>query len=92
MWRREHSAIFYAAHGTPDAADGEIRVADAMIALFSEGRRSELPHGCSPQTFAEIVLGSIYSTTLEWIHREDYDIEARTAEVGKFLISLLPQI
>lgn len=88
--RESVGAFFGAAHGTPDAAEGEIRVSDAIQALLAEGGPEQLPSGCSVETFAEIVLGSIYATTLEWIHREDYDVEARTSEVGRFLAGLLP--
>ena len=83
-------AFFGAAHGTPDASEGEIRVSDAIQALLAEGGPEQLPAGASIETFAEIVLGSIYATTLEWVHRDDYDVEARTSEVGRFLASLLP--
>lgn len=89
--RESVGAFFHVAHGTPDAVDSEIRVSDAILQLIEEGRRDELPRGCSPLTFAEILLGALYSTTLEWIHRDDYDIETRTQEVGKFLVSLLPE-
>lgn len=87
--REAVGAFFQVAHGTADATDSEIRVSDAVQALLREGDPSELPAGCSVETFAEILLGSIYSTTLEWIHRDDYDVEARTTEVGRFLVSLL---
>ncbi|MCR9095248.1 MAG: TetR/AcrR family transcriptional regulator [bacterium] len=84
-------AFFGAAHGTPDASEGEIRVSDAIQALLAEGGPDQLPPGASIETFAEVVLGSIYATTLEWVHRDDYDVEARTSEVGRFLASLLPR-
>ena len=83
-------AFFGAAHGTPEAAEGEIRVSDAVQALLAAGGPEQLPPGASVETFAEVVLGSIYATTLEWVHRDDYDVEARTSEVGRFLASLLP--
>ena len=85
-------AFFGAAHGTPDASEGEIRVSDAVQALLAEGGPEQLPPGASVETFAEVVLGSIYATTLEWVHRDDYDVEARTSEVGRFLASLLPAV
>jgi len=89
--RREAvGAFFDAAHGTEDAAQGEISVSDAIQRLLAEGGEGELPPGCSVQTFAEVVLGAIYSTTLEWIHRDDYDVRARVSEVGGFLVGLLP--
>ena len=83
-------SFFHAAHGTRDAAASEIRVSDAILRLLEAGEPSELPGGASPVTFAELVLGAIYSTTLEWVHREDYDIERHTREVGEFLVALLP--
>ena len=89
--RESVGAFFQVAHGTPDASESEIRVSDAIQRLLREGDPDELPPGCSVETFAEILLGAIYSTTLEWIHRDDYDVEARTAEVGRFLVSLLPE-
>jgi len=88
--RESVGAFFGAAHGTPDATDGEIRVSDAVQALLAAGGSDQLPSGASVETFAEVVLGSIYATTLEWVHRDDYDVEARTSEVGRFLASLLP--
>lgn len=89
--RESVGAFFGAAHGTSDAAEGEIRVSDAIRALISAGGPTELPPGASVDTFTEIVLGAIYSTTLEWIHRDDYDIEQRTQAVGAFLTGLLPR-
>ncbi|MGY8738832.1 MAG: hypothetical protein ACKVIW_15100, partial [bacterium] len=89
--RESVGAFFHVAHGTPDAADSEIRVSDAILLLLQEGGADELPAGCSAETFAEVILGAIYSTTLEWIHRDDYDVETRTAEVGRFIVSLLPE-
>lgn len=83
-------AFFHVAHGTPDATEGEIRVSDAIQSLLAAGGPAQLPPGCAADTFAEVVLGAIYATTLEWIHRDDYDLEARTAEVGAFLVNLLP--
>ncbi len=88
--RESVGAFFGVAHGTPDAADDEIRLSAALLALFEAGGPEELPTGVSPQTFSELVLGAIYSTTLEWIHRDDYDLEARTTEIGRYLVSLLP--
>jgi AcrR family transcriptional regulator len=83
-------AFFGAAHGTAEAAEGEIRVSDAVQGLLAEAGPEQLPPGASIETFAEVVLGSIYATTLEWVHRDDYDVEARTSEVGRFLAGLLP--
>ncbi|MEM9174789.1 MAG: TetR/AcrR family transcriptional regulator [Myxococcota bacterium] len=85
-------AFFGAAHGTPDASAGEIRVSDAVQSLLAAGGPEQLPPGASVETFAEVVLGSIYATTLEWVHRDDYDVAARTSEVGRFLASLLPEV
>ena len=89
--RESVGAFFHVAHGTPDAADSEIRVSDAILRLLHEGGAEELPAGCSAETFSEVILGAIYSTTLEWIHRDDYDVETRTAEIGRFIVSLLPE-
>jgi AcrR family transcriptional regulator len=89
--RESVGAFFHAAHGTPDAAEGEIRVSDAMLALLHEGQAGELPPGASAETFAEVVLGTIYATTLEWIHRDDYEFDARVARAARFLIGLLPE-
>jgi AcrR family transcriptional regulator len=90
MHREFVGAYFHAAHGTSDAAEGEIRLSDAILALLAEGKEDELPRGCAPETFAEIVLGSIYSITLEWIHRDDYDMDAHLANASDFLVGLLP--
>ncbi len=89
--RESVGAFFQVAHGTPDAAESEIHVSDAIQRLLQEGGPDELPPGCSVETYGEILLGAIYSTTLEWIHRDDYDVEARVTEVGRFLVSLLPE-
>ena len=88
--RESVGAFFHAAHGTSDAAEGGIRLSDAILTLISEGAADELPGECAPETFAEIVLGSIYSITLEWIHRDDYDMDAHLAKASKFLVGLLP--
>jgi len=90
--RETIGTFFHAAHGTPDASRAEIRISDAIRALLEAGPPEELPSGCSAETFAEVVQGAIYSTTLEWIHREDYAIEVRAAQVGAFLVSLLPAV
>ena len=89
--RESVGAFFQVAHGTPDATESEIDVSDAIQRLLREGSPDELPPGCSVETYGEILLGAIYSTTLEWIHRDDYDVEARLKEVGRFLVSLLPE-
>jgi AcrR family transcriptional regulator len=83
-------AFFQVAHGTSDATEGEVRLSAALHALLEAGGPEDLPPGASAETFAELALGAIYSTTLEWIHRDDYDLEKRTAEIGAFLVSLLP--
>lgn len=88
--RESVGAFIQAAHGTPDAAEGGIRLSEALLALLKEGGTKELPPGCKPETFAELILGSIYSTTLEWIHREDYDVDAHLDDMSKLLIGMLP--
>ncbi len=88
--RESVGAFFQVAHGTSDATEGEVRLSAALLALLEAGGPEDLPPGASAETFAELVLGAIYSTTLEWIHRDDYDLETRTAEIGAFLVSLLP--
>ena len=87
--RESVGAFFQAAHGTPDATDASTRLSDALLTLLEEGSRKELPRGCKPETFAELVLGSIYSTTLEWIHRDDYDFEVHMRDISKLLIGML---
>ena len=72
------------------STEGEVRLSAALHALLEAGGPEDLPPGASAETFAELALGAIYSTTLEWIHRDDYDLETRTAEIGAFLVSLLP--
>lgn len=88
--RESVGAFFQVAHGTPDAAEGELRLSAAIQSLLEAGGPEELPPGASVETFSELVLGAIYSTTLEYIHREDYDLEARTRALGDFLVGLLP--
>jgi hypothetical protein len=62
-----------------------------MLALLREGQAGELPPGTTAETFAEVVLGTIYATTLEWIHRDDYEFDARVARAARFLIGLIPE-
>jgi len=88
--RESVGAYFHVAHGTSDATEDEHRLSAAIQALLKAGGEGDLPPGASVETFAELILGAIYSTTLEWIHREDYDLEARTKALGDFLVSLLP--
>ena len=88
--RESVGAFFHVAHGTSDATEGELRVSAALHSLLEAGGPEDLPPNASAETFAELVRGAIYSTTLEWIHRDDYDLETRTAEIGAFLVSLLP--
>jgi AcrR family transcriptional regulator len=88
--RETIGAFFQVAHGTTDAAEGEFRISAAIEALLASGGPDDLPPDASLETFTEVVLGGIYSTTLEWIHRDDYDLEARTAALGTFLVGLLP--
>jgi hypothetical protein len=78
------------AHGSSDAAEGELRLSSAIESLLAAGGSEDLPPNASLETFTELVLGAIYSTTLEWVHREDYDLKARTAALGAFLVGLLP--
>lgn len=89
--RESVGAFFHVAHGTLAAADGEQRLSVAMRSLLEAGGPHDLPVNASLDTFTELVLGAIYSTTLEWIHRDDYDREDRTAEIGGYLVSLLPE-
>ncbi|MCP4906015.1 MAG: TetR/AcrR family transcriptional regulator [bacterium] len=88
--RESVGAFFHVAHGTSGATEDELRLSAAIQALLEAGGANDLPPDTSIETFAELILGAIYSTTLEWIHREDYDLEARTAAHGAFLVGLLP--
>ena len=88
--RESVGAFFQVAHGTADATEGERNVSDAIHALLAAGGPGELPPGVAAEVFAELVLGAIYATTLEWIHRDDYDLEAHTERIGAYLVSLLP--
>jgi AcrR family transcriptional regulator len=88
--RESVGAFFQVAHDMSDVTNSEVRLSAALRLLLETGGPEELPPNASAGTFAELVLGAIYSTTLEWIHRDDYDLEARTAEIGAFLVSLLP--
>lgn len=89
--RESIGAFFQVAHDTSDATSAELRLSAAIRSLLEAGGPEQLPPNASAETFAELVLGAIYSTTLEWIHRDDYDLEARTAAIGAFLTSLLPE-
>ncbi len=88
--RESAGAYFHVAHGTSDATEGELRLSTAIQSLLEAGEPGDLPPNATVETFTELVLGAIYATTLEWIHRDDYDLEKRTAELGRFLVSLLP--
>ena len=83
-------AFFQVALGRSDGSEGEVRLSSAIRLLLETGGPEDLPPGVSAETFAEVVLGAIYSTTLQWVHRDDYDIERHSAQIGAFLISLLP--
>ena len=83
-------AFFQVALGTSDGSEGEVRLSRAIRELIEAGGPEDLPANVSAETFAELVLGAIYSTTLEWVHRDDYDIERHTEQIGAFLITLLP--
>jgi AcrR family transcriptional regulator len=83
-------SFFHAAHTTSDAAEQGIRLSDAVLALLTEGGAEDLPPHCLPETLTDIVLGAIYSITLEWIHRDDYDMDAHLANASDFLVGLLP--
>lgn len=89
--RESVGAFFQVAHGTADAAADELRLSHALQTLLEAGGARDLPPGASIETFAELILGAIYSTTLEWIHREDYDLDQHTAAIGEFLVGLLPK-
>ena len=89
--RESVGAFFQVAHQSSEAAEGELRLSDALQAMLEAGGPSDLPPNASLETFTELILGAIHSTTLEWIHREDYDLQARTAALGTFLVSLLPE-
>lgn len=82
-------AYFQAGHGS-DATESELRLSDAMLRLVRAGKRNELPRGVSPETFGEVVVGILYSTTLEWIHRDGYDMDLHLANAAKFLVGALP--
>jgi AcrR family transcriptional regulator len=89
--RESVGAFFHVAHGTSGAAVDELRLSDAIQALLEAGGSDDLPPNTCVETFAELILGAIYSTTLEWVHREDYDLELRTAALGDFIVDLLPE-
>ncbi|MFK7894644.1 MAG: TetR/AcrR family transcriptional regulator [Myxococcota bacterium] len=89
--RESVGAFFQVAHESSDGAEGELRLSTALQALLKEGGPEDLPPNASLETFTELILGAIYTTTLEWIHRDDYDLEGRTAALGAFLVGLLPE-
>ena len=89
--RESVGAFFHVAHGTTGATEDELRLSAAIQTLLEAGGSKDLPPGASATTIAELILGAIYSTTLEWIHREDYDLEARTAALGHFIVELFPE-
>lgn len=89
--RESVGAFFQVAHESSEAAEGELRLSDALQAMLAAGGPADLPPNASLETFTEIILGAIHSTTLEWIHREDYDLEAHTTALGTYLVSLLPE-
>ncbi len=83
--------LFNVAHDNEMGGTSEIRVSDAVRSLLVAGGPEQLPPNASVEGFAEIILGSIYVSILEWIHRDDYDFESNIKMKGEFLVSLLPE-
>ena len=83
--------LFNVAHASEMGGESEVRVSDAVRALLEAGGPEQLPVNATVESFAEIVLGSIYVSMLEWIHRDDYDFELNIHQKGEFLASLLPE-
>lgn len=75
------------AHDTENDSPSETRVTDAMLALLQAGDAT-LPAGAHPETVAEILLGTIYFITFEWINRPDYDIDGHLAQAAEQLVRL----
>ena len=84
--------LFNAAHDREIGAEGEVLVSDALRSLLNAGGPGQLPANTSAETLADIVLGSIYVSMLEWIHRDDYDFEKSILGKAAFLVSLLPEV
>ncbi|WP_421843163.1 TetR/AcrR family transcriptional regulator [Mycobacterium sp.] len=88
MHRELIGQFIQVAHDTPDDATTETRITDAMLALL-QADNTTLPTGARPETTAEILLGTIYFITFEWINRPDYDIDAHLAQAAEQLIRLV---
>lgn len=90
MNRELMAELFNIAHDSQIGGEQETRVSDAVRALLEHGGPDQLPANTSIEAFAEIILGSVYVTMLEWIHRDDYDFETNIEQKGRFFVSLLP--
>ena len=92
MNRELMGELFNVAHDSQIGGQEEVRVSDAVRALLEEGGPGQLPANTTVEAFAEIILGSIYVSMLEWIHRDDYNFESNIQQKGEFFVSLLPDI
>lgn len=91
MNRELMGELFNAAHESQIGGQEEVRISDSVRALLDTGGPENLPPGTSVEAFAEIILGAIYVSMLEWIHRDDYDFETNIKQKGEFFASLLPE-
>ena len=82
--------LFNVAHDNEIGSESEVRVSDAVRALLEAGGQEQLPANTSVEAFAEIILGSIYISMLEWIHRDDYDFVTNIKQKGEFFANSLP--
>jgi len=87
--RETIGAFILTAQGAPGSAESEVRLSSAIRELLEAGKRSELPPGCTAETFSEVVLGVLYSVTLEWVHRDRYDFAGHLKSASAFLLNSL---
>lgn len=92
MNRELAAELFNVAHDPDIGNESEVRVSHALRTLLEAGGPEQLPARTSVEVFAEIILGSIYVSILEWIHRDDYDFVSNIRQKGKFFAGLLPTI
>ncbi len=74
-----------------DSAQREIRLSDAVRELLAEGGPAQLPPGVTAPVLTDVVLGSIYSVTLESSFRDETDGDAQLVGVRDFLVGLIPE-
>lgn len=86
------AAFFRDAHESHSGGQHGVRLSDAIYQLVMEGGAKQLPDSFSPQTFADIILGLLYSISIESSHHEQYDTDEHVQNASKSLDALLASV